>query len=63
MGVVGVLTTLPDLIVGLPAGAYADRWDRRRMMFGADLGRRVLTAAGPDLGLDRRADARRHPRS
>ena len=29
MGVVGVLTTLPDLIVGLPAGAYADRWDRR----------------------------------
>src|SRR5262245_57524198 len=25
MGVVGVLTTLPDLILGLPAGAYADR--------------------------------------
>src|SRR5262245_46171116 len=24
MGVVGVLTTLPDLILGLPAGAYAD---------------------------------------
>ena len=47
MGVVGVLTTLPDLIVGLPAGAYADRWDRRRMMFGADLGRCVLTALVP----------------
>jgi MFS family permease len=47
MGVVGVLTTLPDLIVGLPAGAYADRWDRRKMMFGADLGRCLLTALVP----------------
>ena len=59
MGVVGVLTTLPDLIVGLPAGAYADRWDRRRMMFWADLGRFFLTAlvpisvamGGPTLGV------------
>lgn len=47
MGVVGVLSTLPDLIVGLPAGAYADRWDRRRMMFFADLGRAALTALIP----------------
>jgi MFS family permease len=47
MGIVGVLSTLPDLLVGLPAGAYADRWDRRRMMFGADLGRAVLTALIP----------------
>ena len=47
MGVVGVLTTLPDLLLGLPAGAYADRWDRRRMMFVADLGRCVLTALIP----------------
>ncbi len=47
MGVVGVLTTLPDLIVGLPAGAYADRWDRRKMMLYADLGRCVLTALVP----------------
>ncbi len=37
MGIVGVLSTLPDLVLGLPAGAYADRWDRRRMMFSADL--------------------------
>ncbi len=44
MGIVGVLSTLPDLVVGLPAGAYADRWDRRMMMFLADLGRAVLTA-------------------
>jgi MFS family permease len=47
MGIVGVLSTLPDLIVGLPAGAYADRWDRRRMMLGADLGRALLTALVP----------------
>jgi ENTS family enterobactin (siderophore) exporter len=47
MGVVGVLSTLPDLVVGLPAGAYADRWDRRRMMFAADLGRALLTAVIP----------------
>jgi ENTS family enterobactin (siderophore) exporter len=47
MGIVNVLTTLPDLLVGLFAGAYADRWDRRRMMFAADLGRAVLTAVVP----------------
>ena len=59
MGIVGVLSTLPDLIVGLPAGAYADRWDRRKMMFSADLGRAFLTAliplsvwlAGPTLAM------------
>jgi MFS family permease len=47
MGIVGVLSTLPDLLVGLLAGAYADRWDRRRMMLGADLGRALLTALVP----------------
>ncbi len=47
MGVVGVLSTLPDLVVGLPAGAWADRWDRRRMMLLADLGRGLLTAVIP----------------
>jgi MFS family permease len=47
MGLVGVLQTLPDLIFGLPAGALADRWDRRRMMLYADLGRAVLTAFIP----------------
>jgi MFS family permease len=47
MGIVGALSTLPDLLVGLFAGAYADRWDRRRMMFVADAGRAVLTALVP----------------
>ncbi|MEI7743911.1 MAG: MFS transporter, partial [Chloroflexota bacterium] len=47
MGIVGVLSQLPDLLVGLPAGAYADRWDRRKMMMLADFGRAFLTALIP----------------
>jgi len=47
MGTVGVLQTLPDLIFGLPAGAFADRHDRRRLIMGADLGRALLTALIP----------------
>jgi MFS family permease len=47
MGIVGVLETLPDLVLGLPAGAFADRLDRRKMMFLADLGRALLTALIP----------------
>lgn len=46
-GLVGLLQTLPDLVFGLPAGALADRWDRRRTMFLADLGRGTLTALIP----------------
>ena len=47
MGVVGALQTLPDLVFGMVAGALADRNDRKRMMFLADLGRAVLTALIP----------------
>jgi MFS family permease len=47
MGIVGALETLPDLILGLPAGAFADRLDRRKMMLVADLGRALLTALIP----------------
>ena len=47
MGVVGVLQRLPDLLFGLLAGAYADRWDRRRMMLWADAARAILTALIP----------------
>ena len=47
MGVVGALQTLPDLVFGMFAGALADRTDRKRMMFGADLGRAFLTALIP----------------
>jgi MFS family permease len=47
MGLVGALQTLPDLVFGMVAGALADRHDRKRMMFLADLGRAVLTASIP----------------
>lgn len=47
MGVVGALQTLPDLVFGMVAGALADRADRKRMMFLADLGRGFLTALIP----------------
>jgi MFS family permease len=47
MGIVGALQLLPDLALGLAAGALADRWDRRRMMMWADAGRAVLTAMIP----------------
>jgi len=59
MGIVGTLQTSPDLFVGMVAGALADRNDRKRMMFLADLGRAALTAlipisvavGGPTMGV------------
>ena len=47
MGIVGALSTLPDLVFGMVAGALADRSDRKRMMFLADRGRAGLTALIP----------------
>jgi MFS family permease len=47
IGIIGLLQTLPDLVVGLLVGALADRWDRRRVMLVADLGRAFLTALIP----------------
>ena len=47
MGLVGALQTLPDLLFGMVAGALADRSDRKRMMFLADVGRAALTALIP----------------
>jgi MFS transporter, ENTS family, enterobactin (siderophore) exporter len=47
MGIVGILQSIPDLVLGLPAGALADRFDRRGMMLASDLGRAVLTAVIP----------------
>jgi MFS transporter, ENTS family, enterobactin (siderophore) exporter len=47
MGIVGVLESIPDLVFGMVAGVFADRWDRRRMMLVADVGRACLTALIP----------------
>jgi MFS family permease len=37
-GLVGFAALLPQLLVQLPAGAYVDRWDRRRLMLVCQLG-------------------------
>ena len=47
MGTVAALGLVPNLVLGLPAGALADRWDRRKLMLWSDAGRAVLTAAIP----------------
>jgi MFS family permease len=47
MGIVGAINTSADFVIGTFAGALADRGDRKRMMFVADLGRAVLTALIP----------------
>jgi MFS family permease len=38
-------------VLGLPAGAFADRWDRRKLMLWADAGRALLTALIPIAAL------------
>lgn len=47
MGIVGAIETGADFVMGTIAGAMADRGDRKRMMFAADLGRAMLTALIP----------------
>ncbi|MFH8380341.1 MFS transporter [Kitasatospora sp. NPDC018058] len=47
LGLVSAAETVPFLLVGLPAGALLDRWDRRRVMVVADLGRAVAICALP----------------
>ncbi len=43
-GVVGFTATLPHLLLQLPLGALADKWNRRRMLIGTDVGRLLLLA-------------------
>ena len=40
-----ILTMLPQLALGLHAGVFVDRWDRRRVMIVSDLVRGTLVAA------------------
>jgi dTMP kinase len=44
-----VARTLPALLFGPVAGAFVDRFDRKRLMIGADVGRGVLYASMPFL--------------
>ncbi|MCL4544699.1 MAG: MFS transporter [Chloroflexi bacterium] len=45
VGAMGLFQALPAAVLGLMAGALADRWDRRRTMAGCDVARAVLTLA------------------
>ncbi|MEU6968939.1 MFS transporter [Kitasatospora aureofaciens] len=47
LGLISAMETLPFLLVGLQAGALLDRWDRRRVMVTADIGRAVAIAVLP----------------
>lgn len=44
-GLVASAALLPSLLVQLPAGVLVDRWDRRRLMIGCDLGRGLALAS------------------
>ncbi|MGC5022529.1 MFS transporter [Micromonospora sp. DT47] len=47
VGLLGVLGTAAFLLIGLPAGVWVDRADRRTVMIGADLVRAALFASVP----------------
>lgn len=47
MGLIAMLSALPMVVLGVAAGAWADRLDRRRMMLWADVGRTLLVGAVP----------------
>ena len=47
MGIVGAVDRAADFVLATIAGALADRGDRKRMMFLADLGRALFTALIP----------------
>lgn len=49
VGLLGTLQTLAFLVIGLPAGAWIDRWVKRRVMLRADLARAILLALVPVL--------------
>jgi MFS family permease len=51
MGVLNAASTAAFLIVGLPAGAWVDRWMKRRVMITADLVRMLALAVIPLLAV------------
>lgn len=46
-GLIGSMRLLPYVLLGLPAGALADRWDRKRIMQICDAGRALSLASIP----------------
>src|SRR6266545_7506825 len=49
VGLMLMATALPSLLVGLVAGVFVDRYDRKRIMIAADLIRAALIGAIPLL--------------
>ncbi len=49
MGAISAITNLPQLIFGLPAGAYVDRLNRRRLLIGGDVACALIIAMIPLL--------------
>jgi CRP-like cAMP-binding protein/sugar phosphate permease len=49
VGLMLMATAAPSLVVGLLAGVFVDRYDRKRIMIGSDLLRAVLVVALPFL--------------
>lgn len=47
VGLVLIVTSLPSMVVGLFAGVFVDRYDRKRIMISADLLRAALIVAIP----------------
>lgn len=47
MGILIALETLAFLVIGLPAGAWVDRWRRKRVLVASDLVRAVALASLP----------------
>jgi MFS family permease len=46
-GLLSAARTIPYLVLGLPAGALVDRWDRRRVMMVCDAGRALALGSIP----------------
>jgi MFS family permease len=46
-GFISAARTIPYLLLGLPAGALVDRWDRRRVMIVCDAGRALALGSIP----------------
>src|SRR5690349_22174213 len=51
LGLVGAAGTLAFAVIGLPAGAWVDRWRRRPVLVAADVGRAAVLLTIPVAAL------------